>query len=217
MVREVPEERPTVHEIRGHQLFLELCGRCPSANQLNLDDAVGEINEAVLNRLADAMEIESDWIARKVGEEGPNREKVLYALATVCPDFRLDDVAVTSEKLRSSKSLPQEPALSAACPLDVENSWVREVPGTPVVVASTIMRRMLAQRFVVSLTRSGSREFLLNQAGEDISLDLDICPGDAPGNSLVMMRGKDMTGSPVMGDLQEFIENRCRVDCRETF
>jgi hypothetical protein len=32
-----------------------------------------------------------------------------------------------------------------------------------------------------------------------------------------MMRGKDMAGSPVMGDLQEFIENRCRVDCRETF
>lgn len=211
MITEVPGARPTVGQVRGHQVFSELLERCPSAKQLNVDAPVLEINEAILNRLADAMETDTDRVACKLVLYGPSREKVLYALAADCPDFRSDDVAVGSEKLRFSKSLPQQTSLSAICPICVEDFWVREVEGKPAVVASTITRKMLAQRFVVSLTRSGSREFVLNKADEDISFDVDICPGAAPGNSVVMMRGKDGEGSPVLGDLRDFLENQFPV------
>jgi hypothetical protein len=83
-----------------------------------------------------------------------------------------------------------------------------EISASPAAVASTIVRKMLSRGFLVSMTRSGSREFVLNQSGDDIALDVDVSPSETAGLSVVVMRGKEVAGSPVMGELQEFIEHR---------
>jgi hypothetical protein len=208
MTVDPPSARPSVAEVRGHRAFAGLSSRPRGAAAFEVGAPIVEVNGTIVSRLADVMESDAEEITRRLRDGGVNQEKVLYTLAKMSPDFKIVEEEVSPEKVRLSKSLPPQNTLSAVCPFCREDYWAKEVPGHPGEVASIIVRKMLAQRFVVSMTRSGSREFVLNQAGEDIALDVDVCPGEAPGKSIVVMRSKEGPGLPVLSEMQDFIEHR---------
>jgi hypothetical protein len=118
----------------------------------------------------------------------------------------MDDVAVSSEKLRMSKSLPIGGTLSAEFP---SACWTMTVPESRAAVVSGSVQHMLDRKFVMSMTASGSREFILNQVEDDITVDVSV--GSTAGNSFVVMRGKDPERCPAMEELQQFIESHFTI------
>jgi serine/threonine protein kinase len=199
-----PSARPTVAQVREHSVFAELFGRPSGSRTPDVESPVETLDDRVFRKLANIAELEMSFLSGRVAEVGANREKVLYALAVGAFDRQTDDAAVISE-MAMSKSLPNRGALSSECPFCIEDCWAMEVRESQAVVVSVIVQHMLARKFVVSMTASGSREFILNQAGDDITLEVEVSPVTDPANSFVVLRGRD---GCAMEELQHFLEGR---------
>jgi hypothetical protein len=205
MVAAAPSDRPTVAAVRAHRVFAEVPQRLPGVKVLDGSSPLAAVGGELLERLADAMEVEAASLGKRLAAVGENREKVLYLLAAHHAAFGGGGERPRGpEPLRFSKSLPVGHGLASS--LAPEHCWIREVPGTRAAIVSTIVQHLLERKFVVSMARSGSREFVLNQPGEDLCVSLEVCQGDAPGRSLVVVRGTDIAGAPFIGELQQIID-----------
>jgi hypothetical protein len=64
---------------------------------------------------------------------------------------------------------------------------------------------MLREQFCVSATAGGAKRLILNQAGEDINLEVDVVDG-RPG-SVVHVRGDIEKGQEIIAGLQTHLVN----------
>jgi hypothetical protein len=206
-----PSVRPTVAQTREHCIFCELPRRPKGFQSLDIASPMVELNEVVLGNLANTLEMEQSLLRSRLVEFGSNREKVLYALALRADIQKMDEVSVNREKVRMSKSLPIVGTLSVDFPICLQKCCTLKVAESRDVVISGIVEHLLDQKFVMSMKSSGSREFVLNQVEDDITVDIDVSSGNTAGNSLVVMRGKDARNCPAMEELQQFIESRFSI------
>jgi hypothetical protein len=202
MLSLVPASRPTVSEVRSHPVFRELTQRTPPV--LTVSDE--GLDGGVIERLADLMLQNPGSLLSRLEELSINPEKVLYRLAARCEKF--EGAEDPPEPSGFVSSLPQQTALSRDYPLLREDSIVEAIAAPRAAVSNAIVTHMLARRFLVSTTAGGSREFVLNQAHEDLCVDIRVCTGDDPGSSFVIMRGLDSATS----DVRRFLDRRfCAV------
>jgi serine/threonine protein kinase len=157
-----PTHRPTVSQLRANAVFDELFRRAPSAHAAAFPS---EIQDGVLRKVADRLDIAPDDVRDRLSAEGPNKEKILSFLIERAP-------AADGRKTRHS--LPADDAIHVCAPEETGRRVTASFSASSTDVMNAIVRHALDRRFCVSAGDPGVRKTLLNRQENDISVQLTV-------------------------------------------